>query len=124
MAGRDRKTWSTADLAHRTVRAYEVDLADAVCGPLGADRADDLVGIERHELDEAHADGLLAAEPGQIGDLVVVDATHHDAVDLHRAEAGVDGGVDPGDHPIEVVSPCELPEHLGAQGVERHVDAP
>ena len=33
-------------------------------------------------------------------------------------------GVDPGDDPVEIVAPGELPEDLGAQRVERHVDAP
>ena len=65
---------------------------------------------------------LLAAEGGEVDDLVVVDATHHDAVDLHRVEAGVERGVDAGDHPVEVVAAGELAEHLGAQGVEGHVD--
>ena len=67
---------------------------------------------------------LLAAERGEVDDLVVVDAAHHDAVDLHRVEAGVERGVDPGDHPVELVAAGEREEHLGAQRVERHVDAP
>ena len=52
----------------------------------GGDAADDLVladdrpagpparGVERHELDEAHLDAVLAAERGEVDDLVVVDA--------------------------------------------------
>ena len=48
------------------------------------------VGVEGHELDEAHADALLATEGGEVDDLVVVDAPHHHAVDLHRIEAGLD----------------------------------
>ena len=61
---------------------------------------------------------------GEVDDLVVVDAPHHHAVDLHRVEPGVDRGVDAGEHPVELVAPGELEEDLGAQRVERHVDAP
>ena len=82
------------------------------------------VGVEGHELDEAHADAPLAAEGGEVDDLVVVDAAHHDAVDLHRVEAGVERGVDPGEHPVEVVAAGERAEHVGAERVERHVDPP
>ena len=35
---------------------------------------------------------------GEVDDLVVVDAPHHDAVDLHRVEPGVERGVDAGEH--------------------------
>ena len=63
------------------------------------DRLDDLVltddlvvhpvtlGVERHELDEAHLDVLLASECGEVDDLVVVDAPLDDRVDLDRGEA-------------------------------------
>src|SRR4051812_23616094 len=56
MADRGRNAWSdgvsgateggalAADLAHRALGAHEADLADAVSGPLGADRPHDLVG--------------------------------------------------------------------------------
>ena len=60
--------------------------------------------VERHELDEAHADALVAAEAREVDDLVVVDAAHHDRVDLHRREAGVERGVDARDHTVELVA--------------------
>ena len=81
--------------------------------PPGADGADDLggrhdlvglpaaVGVERHELDVADLDAPVAAEGGELDDLVVVDAPHHDGVELHRREAGVEGGVDALEHPVE-----------------------
>ena len=42
----------------------------------------------------------LAAELGEVDDLVVVDAAHQDDVELHRVEAGLDGGVDAVEHPV------------------------
>ena len=60
--------------------------------------------VERHELDEAHADAAVAPERGEVDDLVVVDAADHDRVDLHGVEAGVERGVDPGEHPVELVA--------------------
>ena len=41
---------------------------------------------------------------GEVDDLVVVDAAHHDRVDLHRIEPGVERGVDAGEHPVELVA--------------------
>ena len=67
---------------------------------------------------------LLAPEGREVDDLVVVDAAHHDAVDLHRVEPGVERGVDSGEHPVELVAAGEREEHLAAQRVERDVDAP
>jgi hypothetical protein len=80
------------------------------------------IGVERHELDEPHADPTVAAEGGEVDHLVVVDAAHDHAIDLHRVETGVERGVDSGDHPIEVVATGELAEHVGPQRVERDVD--
>ena len=73
------------------------------------------VGVEGHELDEAHADAPLATERGEVDDLVVVDAPDHDAVDLHRVEPGVERGVDPGEDPVELVAPGERAERPRAR---------
>ena len=78
--------------------------------------------VERHELDEAHADALLATEAREVDDLVVVDAAHHDRVHLHRVEPGDERGVDAGEHPVELVALGERDEALAAQRVERDVD--
>ena len=56
------------------------------------------VGVERHELDEADLDAPLAAERGEVDDLVVVDAALHDGVDLDRVEPGLLRGVDAVEH--------------------------
>ena len=79
-------------------------------------------GVEGHELDESHPDAPFAAECGEVDDLAVVDAAHHDAVDLHRVEPGVESGVDPGEDAVEVVAARERQEHVGAERVERDVD--
>ena len=82
------------------------------------------VGVERHELDEAHAHALGSPEGGEVDDLVVVHAPHHHAVDLHRVEPGVERGVDAGEHLVEVVAPGEARRTVGPQRVERDVDPP
>ena len=56
------------------------------------------VGVEGHELDEAHDDALGPAELGEGDGLVLVHAAAQDDVELHRVEAGLDGGVDAGEH--------------------------
>src|SRR5439155_779442 len=44
-------------------------------------------GIERHELDEAEAQILLAGKPGERLDFVVVQSANHDGVDLNRMQS-------------------------------------
>jgi hypothetical protein len=48
-----------------------------VVGPLA-------LGVEGHELDEAHGDAPLTTEAGEVDQLVVVHPAHHHRVDLHR----------------------------------------
>ena len=66
----------------------------------------------------------IAAVAGQLHDLVVVHAAHDDDVDLHRRQAGLEGGVDAAEHVGELVAPRELDEAIGLQRVERDVDPP
>src|SRR5690242_21872920 len=88
----------SADLAHRAPGAHEVDLPDAVAGPLGADRAHDLVGEEVVEL----VVGSTAAQDGAQVELLQREQAgpqlafrgHADAVALLAARLG-----DAGDHP-------------------------
>ena len=56
-------------------------------------------GVERHELDEPHLDVVVAAEPGEVDDLVVVDTALDDGVDLHRREPGLLRRLDAVEHP-------------------------
>ena len=80
--------------------------------------------VERHELDEAHADSLGAPERSEVDDFVVVHTAHDDAVDLHGMQARVERGVDAREHTVELVAPGQLTEGVATQRVERHVDAP
>ena len=65
----------------------------------------------------------VAAERGEVHDLVVVHSPHHDAVDLHRRHPRVERGVDAGEHTVELVAPGERKELLTAQRVEGDVHA-
>ena len=62
------------------------------------------LGVEGHELDEADAHPVGPAVGRDVDDLVVVDAADHDRVELHGREAGGQRGVDPGQHPVELVA--------------------
>ena len=90
--------------------------------------ADDLAdvpaatGIEWHPLDEAHLDAPFPAERGEVDELVVVDAAHHDGVDLHRVEAGFAGRGDAVEHPRQLVAPGHRREALTVERVEADVD--
>jgi hypothetical protein len=43
---------------------------------------------DRHQLDESHVPWVLEREPREILELVVVDVTHHDHVDLDGIQPG------------------------------------
>ena len=60
--------------------------------------------IERHELDEADRHVLVTTEPREVDDLVVVHASHHDAIDLHRLQPGVLGGGDALEHTEQLIA--------------------
>ena len=111
-----------AGYRHALEREHRVDPLEDLVRRYDLVETPGAIGIEGHELDEAHRDASLAPEGGEVDHLVVVDAAHHDTVDLDRIEAGLDRGVDPRDHPIEIVTAGELVEDLGAEGVEGDVD--
>src|SRR6202022_908540 len=52
--------------------------------------------FERHKLDEAHHDAFFTREFAEGHDLIVVEAPHQHAVDLHGIEARAPRGSDPG----------------------------
>jgi hypothetical protein len=54
----------------------------------------------------------------------VVGSPDHDDVHLHRVEPGGHRGPDAVDHPVELVAPGQFGEPVGAERIERHVDAP
>ena len=57
--------------------------------------------VERHELDEAHVDVVLARERDE-GVQLLLHARQQQGVDLDRREPGGEGGVDAGERVVEV----------------------
>src|SRR5437868_12638224 len=47
-------------------------------------RRPDAIFFQRHEFDETDDDILFAGEAAKGGNLVIVEAAHEDAIDLHR----------------------------------------
>jgi hypothetical protein len=82
-----------------------------------------VVGVERHELDEAESDALVPSECRQVDNFVVVDAAHHDRVDLYRCETRVERGIDSCEHTVQFVSASQREKRLALERVERHVHA-
>ena len=82
------------------------------------------LGADRHVLDEAHLQAVLARETGQRHDVAVRDAADGDRVDLDRSEAGPLGGLDAVQDPVQPVAAGHLAEALRVQRVEADVDAP
>src|SRR5437867_7186838 len=74
-------------IGHRLERKLAVDRLDDVAAGDDAVHGPDAVGIEWHELDEADLIALATGEAGEVDDLVVVAAAHHDHVELDGAEA-------------------------------------
>ncbi len=89
---------------------------DAVTGPSA-------VRIERHVLDESDRHPTLASVRREVEEFVVVDAAHHDGVDLHRVQPDFNCGVDAIEHLNELVAPRQLEESVGPERIEGHVDA-
>ena len=97
-------------------------------------RGEDLVGgdhlgalppvlrVERHLLDEPQLVAALHAVAQQVGRLILVQVAHQHRVDLDGRQPRRRGGRQAGQHVGEPVAVGQLPEDLGAQGVERHVD--
>ena len=81
------------------------------------------VFVHRHHFDEAHGDRAVARQLGERGDLVVVLAAHHDAVEFDRPEAGGERGIDAGEHALEPGPARDRLEAILAQRVERDVGA-
>ena len=59
----------------------------------------------------------------EVDDLVVVDAAHHDRVDLDRREPGIERGVDSREHAFQLVAFRQRHKALSVERVERDVDA-
>ncbi len=62
------------------------------------------------------------AEMEELDDLVIVDPSHRDDVELDRVEASRNGGVDAFEHPSQFVAFGQAKETVGDEGVDADVD--
>ena len=82
-----------------------------------------MVGIERHELDEAHLVGLAPRKLGEGQHLLLGKATDRDAVDLDGAELWMAFEcLEPCDHLWQRVPAGDLEEAITRQRIEGNVD--
>jgi len=80
-----------------------------------------LVGVEGHELDEAHGEGVVLGQCDEIAKLVIVDVSHHDAVQL-GVEPALQRLTDALAHAVEPVASSDDGEPGGMQGVKGDVE--
>src|SRR5437016_1294949 len=66
-------------------------------------RGPDPVFFQRHELDETQHYAFFPGKPAEGDDLVFVEATHQDAVDLHRSQTGTLSSTNSRQHAVESV---------------------
>ena len=78
---------------------------------------------QRHFLDEADVEAVVAGKAHQIQHLVVVAPAHDHGVQLGTAEAGALGGGDPREHILKMPGARQLVKALRVQTVQAHVDA-
>src|SRR5260370_6495535 len=106
----------------RLERKLAVDRLDDVAARDHAVHRPDAVGIERHELDEADLISLATRELREVQDLVVVAPSHHDNVELDRAEPGIARRRQAAEHPIERIAAGEVDEPIPSPGVPADVE--
>ena len=83
-----------------------------------------VVGVERHELDEAHLVRMLAREPRERQHLVLGEAAHRDGVDLDRVGLRERGErLEAREHPRQRVAARHLEEAVALERVDRDVEA-
>src|SRR5438128_8548191 len=109
-------------IGHRLERKLAVDRLDDVAAGDDAVHGPDAVGIEWHELDEADLIALATGEAGEVDDLVVVAAAHHDHVELDGAEASHAGGCQATEHTIERIAAGEILEAVRVQRIQADVE--
>src|SRR5260370_12552594 len=102
----------------RLERKLAVDRLDDVAARDHAVHRPDAVGIERHELDEADLISLATRELREVQDLVVVAPSHHDHIELDRAEPGIARPPQAAEHPIERIPAAAGGEPLQAARVQ------
>ena len=76
-----------------------------------------------HVFDESNFRAERPAVLDERHQFIVVDAAHHDGVDLERLEACGGGRVDAVEHGVETVEACQVAEALAIERVEADGDA-
>src|SRR6266480_791999 len=97
-------------IGHRLELKFAVDRLDDVAAGDDALHRPDAVGIEWHELDKADFIAFATREACEVDDLIVVAATHHDHIELDRAESGRTRGRQAAQHPVERIAAGEILE--------------
>src|SRR5256714_15596418 len=110
-------------IGHRLERKFAVDRLDDVAAGDDALHRPDAIGIEWHELDEADFIALATREAGEVDDLVVVAAAHHDHVELDRAESGRTSGRQAAQHALERIAAGQILEAIRVERVQADVEA-
>src|SRR5260370_38965470 len=118
----ESRGWGRPRIRDRLERKLAVDLVDDVAARDHAVHRPDAVGIERHELDEADLVALATRELREVQDLVVVAPSHHDHVELDRAEPGIARRRQAAEHPIERIAAGEVDEPIRVQGIQADVE--
>jgi len=81
------------------------------------------VGVEGHELNEAHDDAAIAREFGEGFDFILVETAHENGVDLDGSEAGGLRGVNAGHDGRKGFGAGDTLESCGIERVETDIDA-
>jgi len=78
-----------------------------------------VIGVQRHELDEAHLVGVRARELGHRQDLGLREVAQPDGVDLDRVRLGIAGqDLQPAQDLRQRVAPGHLEEAVALQRVD------
>ena len=77
---------------------------------------------ERHHLDQRELHAAPVRPAHELGEFVLVDALERHRVDLDLETRGL-GGVDAGQHLVELAPARHRAELVGVERVERHIDA-
>ena len=78
---------------------------------------------DRHQLDESHVPFVLDCQSGEIGNLIVIDAPHHNYVDFDRRESRILGRCRGCDGIEGEVAPRDGSDAIWTKRIGAHVHA-